>query len=311
VTLGLHLLYVKRRDLPVREIIRVFVLAAALVGPWFGYLFLAFGVKGTLTANTTLGDYYASGAPLARVLIVNLCSDLLPMSFCRPLTPPPARLQCQEVAVAGATATPAPAPCPPALQRNGIYAILGYSGMAAILLATVGLLRAPPVPQGRFLLWLLAGGLLLNLLPIRWFDVLGTFPENLQAWCLLLFALVVRGLVRFPRLALVAVVLAMFAEYAAFDLDSIRRQATVLPLAIYETALRGNPPIDSWLPDPAAGFPFRTTYVHYSNYMLKVEGGAVYFRDLHPDTFPVASWLLLGAGILALAAVPATEKEKP
>jgi len=33
-------------------------------------------------------------------------------------------------------------------------------------------------------------------------------------------------------------------------------------------------------------------------------GGAFYFRDRHPSTFAGASWLLLAAGILALAMSP-------
>jgi hypothetical protein len=307
---GLHLLDVKRRELPIRELIRAVVLSATIVGLWFGYMFVEFGVKQSLLANTTMGGYYVdrdqngNATPLPFVMIGNLCTNLVPVQFCRPVLNPALGAPCKEVAVQEGKVTATSVPCPPGLDTNGIYGVLGYSGLAAVLLAAIGLLRAAPVPERRFLFLLLVGGLLFNLLPIRWSDPLGTFQENLQPWCLVLFALVVRGLVRVWRPAMAAVVLAMFMEYAAADLGIIRAQTIVLPLAHYSAALRGNPPIGLLWPSPTSSVPIRAGFVYYGNYLYKIMGGAFYFRDRHPSTFAGASWLLLAAGILALAMSP-------
>ena len=308
--IGLHLLDAKRRELPVRELIRAVVLSAAIVGSWFGYMFVEFGVKQSLMANTTLGGFYAdrdqhgNPAPLPLVMFGNLCMDLVPSQFCRPVVNPAYRVECKEAIVQDAKVTTTAVPCPAGLDTNGIYAVLGYSGLAAILLAAVGLLRGAPLPDRRFFVWLLAGGLIFNLLPIRWSDPLGTFQENLQAWCLVLFALAVRGLVRVWRPAIAAVVLAMFLEYAATDLGIVRAQTAVLPLAHYSAAMSGNPPIGLRWPAPTSSVPIHTGAIYYGNYQFKIMGGAVYFRDRYPSTFAGASWLLLAAGILALAMIP-------
>ena len=51
---------------------------------------------------------------------------------------------------------------------------------------------------------------------------------------------------------------------------------------------------------------FQTRFSYHRNYIYKIAGGAVYFRDLHPDTFAPLSWALLGAGVLALTGIPWT-----
>ena len=314
-TIGLHLLYVKRRDLPIRELVRATVISAVIVGPWFGYMFLEFGIKHTLGANDTIGSSYAARdehghlVPLPHIIIANLCSDLLPKSLCRPLVPGAKDPKCGTVVVEGDTAIPTSKPCP-SIISNGIYSQLGYSGIVAILIAAVGLLRGPPLPRSRFLIWLLAGGLLLNLLPIRWFDYpLGTYTENLQAWLLVLFTVVVRGLVRIPRPVIIAVAIAMFIEYTATDIGLIREQTVVLPLAQHESALRGNPPMGPLLPQSVSTAPFQSDGNYYSNYVLKIRGGAVYFRDLHQNTFEIVSWSLLGFGMLALGSILVNKKK--
>jgi hypothetical protein len=139
----------------------------------------------------------------------------------------------------------------------------------------------------------------LNLLPIRWIDPGGTFGENLQAWCLVLFAVAARGLLRLPRAAITAVTIAMFAEFAAADLRSVRQQSVVLPFSQHESALRGNPPLGTTLPMPVSDTVFQTRFSYHRNYVYN-------FRDLHPDTFAPVSWALLGAGVLALTGIPWT-----
>jgi hypothetical protein len=312
VTLGMHLLYVRRRALPLRELSRLAVICSVFIGPWFGYMFLNFGIKHTLGANTTVSSGYASRdergrlVPFHRVLIANLCVDLLPRSICRMPPPPVNKCDCQTVEVEGSVARNRLAVYPPATRMNGVYAVLGYSGSILMLtaaLATVGLLRRGKIPDARFLLWLLSGGLLLNLLPIRWFDWDGTFGENLHAWCLVLFALAVPGLLRLPRLATIAITLAFFAECFVLDLQMIREQAVVLPLAHHESALGGNLPLGAILPTPVASTQFSARIWYYVNYNYKIKGGAVFFRDLHPDSFRVTSWVFLGVGLLLLAGV--------
>ena len=313
--IGLHLLYMKRRDLPIRELVRASIISAVIVGSWFGYMFLEFGIRHTLGANDTIGGGWAARdehrrlVPLPHVIIANLCSDLLPKSLCRPLVPVSKDPKCGTVVVEGDTAIPTSKPCP-SIIGNGIYSQLGYSGIAAILIAAVGLLRGPPLPRSRFLIWLLAGGLLLNLLPIRWFDYpMGTYTENLQAWLLVLFAVVVRGLARIPRPVIIAVAIAMFIEYTATDIGLIREQTVVLPLAQHESALRGNPPMGPLLPQPVSATPFQSDGNYYSNYVLKIRGGTVYFRDLHQNTFEIVSWSLLGVGMLALGSILVNKKK--
>src|SRR5205807_10183828 len=82
-----------------------------------------------------------------------------------------------------------------------------------------------------FLAWLFTAGLLLNVLPVRWFDPLGTIAENLQAWLLILAAVTVKGLITLPRSALAILTLAMVLEYSYVDLALIRMQSIVLPFS--------------------------------------------------------------------------------
>jgi len=155
------------------------------------------------------------------------------------------------------------------------------------------------------------GGLLLNLLPVRWFDWNATFGENLQARCLVLFTLAVPGLIRLPRLAIIAMTLALFAEYVVADLQMIQEQSVVLPLAHRESVLHGNPPLGPILPTPVASTRFSARLWYYLNYTYKIKGGAVFFRDLYPDTFKAASWVFLGVGLAALAGICWTRPSRP
>jgi hypothetical protein len=93
----------------------------------------------------------------------------------------------------------------------------------------------------------------------------------------------------------------MFGESVLADLQIISEQSVVLPLANHESALHGDPPIGIILPTPAASAPFSTQLWYYLNYTFKIEGGAIFFRDLHPDTYEATSWVFLGLGLLALA----------
>ena len=67
--LGLHLLSTSWRNLPVQALLRAGVVWAVLIGPWFGYMMLNFGVRRTLLVNTTVAARDAQGRriPLPRV----------------------------------------------------------------------------------------------------------------------------------------------------------------------------------------------------------------------------------------------------
>ena len=141
-----------------------------------------------MRANTTVGGYYVTrdqlgqALPFGRVLLVNLFSDLFPNHS---IVPSGETATCEMMTVKGHDKAAATAPCDRRFDKNGIYSILGYSGIVAFQMAIVGLLLLRrEIREGAFLAWLLAGGLVLNLLPIRWIDPGGTFGENLQAWCL-------------------------------------------------------------------------------------------------------------------------------
>ena len=156
--------------------------------------------------------------------------------------------------------------------------------------------------EKRFLVWTLAVGWIVNLLPIRWFDKGGTIEENLHAWVMVLAAIMARGLSRLPRPAIAALVVAMIAEYGMVDVRSIRRQMVALPLANHPSAIEGCLPLGVVLPDPIPSAAFRTDSIYYRNYQFKIEGGALYFRDLHPGSYEFVAWSMLAIGALGLAA---------
>jgi hypothetical protein len=318
-TLGVHLLLVVPfRQLPVRALIRAGLVWALLIGPWFGGLMLTFGVKKTLGANTTLGRLWvpkdSGGRPIPqyRVMIANLCVDMLPRSVCKPLLPPDS---CRAVTVEGTSVVENAETCPSGLTWMSIYGILRYSGLLALLLAAA--VSAKPLfrhlrntsPRGAgtgdtawFLLWVLTAGFAINVLAVRYFCTWGTLGQSLQAWVLILLAVGVRGLMRAPRAAIAVLVLAMGVEYAGFDVKTIQAQSVVLPLAHNELAFSGPPPLGPLLPVPASSARFHTSKDYWANYLTKVQGGAVYYRDVHPDSFGAVSWMMLAAGMIALAA---------
>jgi hypothetical protein len=296
---------------PLPALIQAGVVWGVLIGPWFGYLFLNFGIKRTLGANTTVGRYYvaedAHGVPIPqyRVMAANLCTDLLPKSLCGPLLPPAGPLDCVWVEGGAAGIAESPGPCPAGFSWNGLYAVLRYSGLAALSIALLVLATTRSgwnTGEKRFLLWVLGAGVLLNLLPIRWFDPGGTFSENLQAWIMVLAAIVARGWSRLPRFPIAMLVLAMMAEYGTADVQSIRRQMIPLPLPNHQSAIEGNLPLGIVLPDPQSKGPFRSDGDYYKNYQFKVKGGALYYRDLHPDSYVWVTWTMLALGLLAIAA---------
>jgi hypothetical protein len=328
VMMGLHLLLViPVRALPVRALMRAGLIWVLLIWPWFCFMILNFGVRGTFAANTTVGAYYAAKddrgrpAPLRRVFIANLCVDLLPRSACRPLLPPPEPASCLEATVDKAGDVRSEEPCRDAWGLNdanfawsGIYGLVRYSGLLVVLLAAAvsarplwRFFRTAGQADGRvawFLVWVLAAGLVFNLLPVRWFDPWGSFSENLHAWIFVFLAVVVRGLVRVPRAAIVVLVLVMATEFGIADLKFIQVQSVTLPLANQEQALQGQHPLDmsAWLPVVVVGSGFQAPKDYYENYRLKIKGGAIYFRDMHPDSFAAVSWMILAAGIFAVTA---------
>jgi hypothetical protein len=333
VMMGVHLLLViPLRTLPVRALMRAGSIWILLIWPWFCFMILNFGVQGTFAANTTVGTYYAAKddrgrqVALPRVFIANLCVDLLPKSACRPLLPPPDPVSCLGVTVDRAGHVRSEQPCPDAWGWNdawfawsGIYGLVRYSGLLVVLVAAAvsarplwRFFRTPgQAAAGQadsraawFLLWVLSAGLVLNLLPVRWFDPWGSFSENLHAWIFVFLAVVVRGLVRVPRAAIAVLVLAMAVEFGMADLKFIQVQSVTLPLANQEQALRGLHPLDmnAWLPVVVAGSGFQAPKDYYENYRLKIKGGAIYFRDMHPDSFAAVSWMILASGIFAVTA---------
>ena len=324
VMLGLHLLIVVPvRALPLRALLRAALVWIVLIAPWFGFMMLNFGVRGTLAANTTVGTYYAAKdlqghlIPQSKIFFLNLASDL----FLRPVDAEP----CKGVTVDGPSITPADEPCPSglawnslSLKSNGIYRVLGYAGLLTVLMAAAVSLRpwlrrlrtSGAAQDAWFLLWVLGAGLLLNLLPIRWIDIGGSFGENLQAWFLVLVAVVVRGLRRLPRPLIAVLMLAMAAEFVLVDLTIIRTQSVVLPLPHSQAALEGHPPLGEWAPRPVSTGKFHVPVNHYLNYVVKVRGGAVYFRDTHPDSFGWIAWTIFALGLVAMAAGHCAPVEK-
>ncbi|HEY1496153.1 MAG TPA: hypothetical protein VGF49_16490 [Candidatus Solibacter sp.] len=306
--LGLHLLLVvPMRELPLRGLARAAVVWCVLVAPWFGFMMRHFGVRSTLRANSTMGSYYASRdaqgrlIPQYRVFLANLCVDLLQRPVCRPLFPPPK--PWIEVRGDGASLVEAEPPSSPPTNLGGISAYLSYSGMLVLLVGILGAMRTAMVrDDARFLVWALAVGLVLNLLPVRWFDPWGSVGENLQAWLLILIAVAVRGLTKMPRAAIAVAVLAMAIEFGSVDLELLEMQTRVLPFSHHEHAMAGDPPLGAFPPEPVSEGPFHAPREYFHNYQTKIMGEAVFFRDLHPDDIAWFSWMFLAMGLLAVAA---------
>jgi len=333
VLVGLHLVLVTPLGrLPIRALSGSALIWVALAGSWLGFMMGTFGVNRTLRANTTTGGYYgAKGGrrnPLPRVFAANLCADVLPVAACRPLFPPGRPASCFGVSVDASEVVGAAEPCPvgwvaegPYFVWNGFYAVLGYAGLLAVAMVLASSVRpfrqrlhgdGPSEARGAgagkdagFLTWVLVAGLVVNLLPVNWFDVTGSYGENLQAWFLVLLAVLVRGLVRLPRGAIAVLVLAMAVEFGSADWHMIQGQSVVLPLPHHERAMQGHPPLGVFLPPPVAGARFHTPGNYYRNYVLKVRGGAVYFRDAHPESFAAVSWVMLALGLFAVGAAGA------
>jgi hypothetical protein len=94
------------------------------------------------------------------------------------------------VAVQGSQVANVPVLCGPDSSLNGIYRLLTYSGLLAVVLALglpAGSLFGRFGSTARFLLWLFAGGLVLNVLTLHSFETGGNFAARLQAWYVLLF----------------------------------------------------------------------------------------------------------------------------
>ena len=152
--------------------------------------------------------------------------------------------------------------------------------------------------EARFLLWFFAGGLVLNVLTYRDFETGGNFSNSLQAWCVLLFTVLARRLARLPRWALALLATAMILEFGSSNWQHIRGQTTVLPLANERRAGVGDPPLGTLLPAPQSDARFVTDSDYYRNYVIKIQGGALYYRDIHPQGFASACCVLLVIGAL-------------
>jgi hypothetical protein len=76
----------------------------------------------------------------------------------------------------------------------------------------------------------------------------------------------------------------------------------VLPLAHHQEALQGKLPLGPLLPDPHPVGDFRTEIDYYWNYLIKVKGGALFFRDVYPDGYAGIGWGTLALGVALLAA---------
>jgi hypothetical protein len=306
--LVLYLLYIGRPKLHIQDWLRVATLSALLIGPWFGYLFLNFGIKRTLASNTTVGRYYAakdeSGklVPYHKVFVANLCTDLLSNSLCR-LSLPDSRPSPCITAEPGKVASPSPGSCKPKMSLpQTLFVFLGYSGSLALLLFAIFAARDRSTRPG-FGAWFLSAGLLLNLMPIRWFDPNGTFLENLQAWCLVLAAVCVRYLARLPKPAVAALTVFLLCEFLPADFSQIQAHVRRLPFTHSSNSLQGKPPMNLFAsPVPVSEGSYQVDELFHRNYEFKIRGGAVYFRDQFPADYPLAIWTLSAAGLFALLA---------
>jgi len=330
--LGTHLIILTvLRRWSLRPILAAVTASALFVAPWFIYMSWNIGIKRTLGSSTAVGshDHWTS------VIAVNTLVNFIPIPLCRRLLPGTAAASCDWVDVSasaektgrsvhflplhdlveasGLGVKVSQVPYPPGLNWNGIYGTLRASGFLTMITAICLFLRErfrsarhrnhkrAFDQKGVFYLWLLTIGYLFNLLPIRWYDGLGTFSENLQAWSMILFALIVAGLRRVPAPLVALLGSAMLVEYVALDLLMIRLQDRVLPLDRAFTSDAQLPPFDPVLRTiHASTLSFQTYHSYFANYLLKLEGNAVYLRDLCAATFPIVSWVLAGTAICLL-----------
>ena len=101
---------------------------------------------------------------------------------------------------------------------------------------------------------------------------------------------------------------AMAAEFVLVDVTIIRTQSVVLPLPHSAAALEGHPPLGEAMPRPVSTGKFHVPVSHYLNYVVKVRGGAVYFRNTHPDSFRWIAWSILALGLFSVAAGQSAKK---
>jgi hypothetical protein len=166
-------------------------------------------------------------------------------------------------------------------------------------------------PDGWFLVWFFGAGLVLNLLPIRWFVASGSFSYNLQPWLFVSFAVLAKGLLGAPRGVVVVLALVAAVWFAAVDVEFVRSQSILLPMSNSQL-LTETPPLGPLLPVDLTGAPFQAPRGYYTNYRLKLEGGTVYFRDGHPRTFGTVAWIILAlAGITLGAILPRIHHSEP
>jgi hypothetical protein len=90
----------------------------------------------------------------------------------------------------------------------------------------------------------------------------------------------------------------MILEFGSLDWQDIRGQTAMLPLANERRAGVGDPPLGTLLTAPQSDAPFVTDSDYYRNYVIKIQGGALYYRDIHPQGFASACCLLLVIGAL-------------
>jgi hypothetical protein len=85
-----------------------------------------------------------------------------------------------------------------------------------------------------------------------------------------------------------------------WDVEAICRQTKLIPLPSHRSAIEGILPLSVVLPDAVPGAGFRSDGIYYRNYQYKIKGGALFFRDLHPDSYQLAAWAMLAIGALAI-----------
>lgn len=255
----LHFVFVTwRRRWPWRAVVAPIPVAAALVGVWFAFLFMQFGIDGTLRANTTTGDEYLQQllgdheepAP-GHILLYNVISSTLPPELVPRSTLLPKRFEPPttehvlatrfDVAKDAYVTEEEPAPWSHHLisRQGSILGGLGVVGATTFVVVSILAIRLRLSTRETwsatttFGMLLLIVGLPINLFAVPWFAPVGAASLNLQIYVLFAAAVALHGLLQVgPPLRYVVIVLFVAESFVSSALlVDLLREAPLFEIA--------------------------------------------------------------------------------
>lgn len=294
--------YLFAHRLPLRPVLIGLLIGTVLAGLWMVILFHAVGVRPTLRANSTLGNWAKDNfpasdlptGPMSRLEFVgiNLANTLLPQHLrALPiftgtrLAPFPAYPAVIFSVSHGHVLQMQIPPMPDSLAGIAYSdGSLGYTGLGLILLAllTAAVRLRPPVSAWPWL-WIYLGtvGLLVNVAATSWYAAAGCLHQNLQPYVCLAVVLVCTQFAHWPRWLGIILAGGWFIESTIRIGAIVQGQTARVQRLDASGALYSSSVIDA-------------SYLY--NYQLKFSHGIVMLRDRFGDE---QVWLAAAALVVA------------